>query len=508
MAIVFEKTNRLIIPRWRMYDAKNITPEHTFVINQVSTKDSSHPILDLKHNEWRSSPSLIHAWELVNSAYINNNYPVAKDAASYLKAHVKQLAPNLRLMISTILDDVWEPSASQPIAEMPLESLVAVTKQQISGVKRKIGYYLRNEYLWLELGRLYAITGDLNKAEKCIKIATHFSNKENRYFLRTVSRFYYHIGQFDTAQSIIRLSPMFKIDPWLLAIDISYSSKMGRHAVNAKKGIEILRAKSYTNESLSELAGVLGTLEFDNNDIRQARKFTRQSLLAPNDNSLAQAEWLSREITDIPIGPWMDKVTLGYEARAYEHYFNNLLQTSMQEAMRWVLDQPFSKRACHFASYLATALLDNHQLAIDVGELGACTNPDYFPIFNNLAYAYVSKGDFVAAEKALNRMKALAKTPKEHCYAFATEGYYQYRSGDILSGRESYILAIETAKRANFEELRILAEANHIRESWVAREINLATALERLETLKAKHKEFDTSAQIKQIHKILTGVCK
>jgi hypothetical protein len=365
---------------------------------------------------------------------------------------------------------------------MPVESLVAITKQQIAGIKRKISYYLRNEYLWLELGRLYAITGDLIKAHQCVKIAVHFSNKENRYFLRTVSRFYYHIGQYDTAQSIIRLSPLLKKDPWLLAIDISYSRKMGRHATNAKRGLEMLKVRNYTNESISELAGVLGTLEYENDDTKQARKLTRQSLLAPNDNSLAQAEWLSREITDIPIEPWIDKVPLGYEARAYEHYFNNLLETSLREAMHWVLDQPFSKRACHFASYLSTALLGNHQLAIEVGELGACSNPDFFPIFNNLTYAYVSKGDFPSAETNLN---------------------YKYRSGDIISGREYYTLAIDTAKKNNLGELKLLAEANLIRESCLAKEISLSSAFRALDILKQNHKEFDTSLQIKTITKTL-----
>jgi tetratricopeptide (TPR) repeat protein len=279
---------------------------------------------------------------------------------------------------------------------------------------------------------------------------------------------------------------------------------MERHAVNAKQALELLESNNYSNESISELAGVLGTMEFKNDSFKKARRLTRQSLLAPNDNSLAQAEWIGREIDQISIEPWIDKIEYGYEARTFDYLYAKNYQKTLDEALHWVMDQPFSKRACHFVSYFCIGLTENYPLAIEVGELGAKSNPDHFPILNNLAFAYISSGDFVNAEGILEQLSKLVTDARTQCFALATTGYYYYRKKDIILGKEFYEKAIEVATGSNLQDLKKLAEANFLREKCIAGELSYLLAINALEKIKQGIKKVDLEEQLNHIAETIT----
>jgi tetratricopeptide (TPR) repeat protein len=487
MAIYFEERKRLIIPRWRKFNPAHVTSEHAPVLNQRPPTAPAHTdVVQRKIADWNVHRNTGYAWELVNSAFINREFQVAREAARFLRENVTKLSKQLQIVIKAVLEEDLTEKPAPEKNVVQVKGLLESTKREIRETKRKISYYLRSEYLWLELARLYSIIGNLPKAEQCIGIGLHFSNDQNRFFLRGASRFYHHIGKYDEAQSVIRRSPALKRDPWLLSADISYANKMGRFAVNAKSGVEMLESKSYSNQSISELAGVLATMELKNASVKKAKKFTQQSLLAPNDNSLAQAEWISREVNDISLQPWIDKIDQGFEARAFEYLYNKRYEVCLSEAMKWVIDQPFSKRAAHFVTFFCTALTDNYETAIEVGQLGADCNPDYFPIWNNLGFAQVSAGDLHAARGTLERLNGLAKTDREKCFALATTGFYYYRSKESDIGRELYREAIEIATKTGMHDVRDLAAANLMRESCLSGEVPLPMAMDALKGLKAK----------------------
>lgn len=499
MAIYFEQTNRLMIPRWRKFYPQNIAEEHKTLFTTEIERTTFSKTLQRKKQEWELNKTYGSAWELVNSAYVNQEYKIGHEAASFLSRSLNPLSKNLQSVIREILHDTQPENTVNEVTILPVESLMEMTKLEIKSVKRKISFYLRNEFLWLELGRLYCIIGNLYKADQCVAIALHFSNNHNRYFLRCVSRFYYHIARYDEAQNVIRRSPYLKKDPWLLSADISYANKMERHAVNAKTGIELLESHNYNNQAITELAGVLGTMEFKNDSLKKARKFTRQSLLAPNDNSLAQAEWISREIRDISIEPWIDKIAYGYEARTFEYLYSKNYVKTLDESLRWVMDQPFSKRACHFVSYFCIGPTQKYNLAIEVGELGANSNPTHFPILNNLSFAYSSVGDFVKAEKTLEKLASLVSDAREQCFALATTGYYYYRSKDLITGEECYQRAISLAVKNNFSDLKRLAEASLLREKFFAGQISYLQTANALDTIKEEAKRYGTEDQVNYI---------
>lgn len=441
-----------------------------------------------KISDWKHVPTIGHAWELVNSAYLNHEHEIGKEAARYLQAHLKHIAPQLRKVVYEVLGESDEPQFPG-IRNIPFEGLYNEVQMEMRNVKNRLKYYLRNDLLWLELGRLYSILGELKKAEQAVNISIYFSNKRSRYFLRTASRFFYHIGKYDVAQSVIRLSPALKSDPWLVSADISYSNKMGRNPVNLKPALAMIESKNYSNAAISELAGVLATMEFHSKEFKKARKFTRQSLLAPNDNSLAQAEWLSQSVADISVAPWIDKVTLGFEARSFEYLHAKEYSKSLEEATNWLLDQPFSKRASHFVSFLCTGLMSKYDLAVEVGELGRRSNPNYFPILNNLAFAYISKGDFVNGEKMLEELIRSANGTEEKIFAMATTGFYYFRTNDVITGKEFYQRAIEWSQRANLPNMKELAEAHYLREISLAGQLPSHVAISAIENLKRVDKE-------------------
>ncbi|WEK35882.1 MAG: hypothetical protein P0Y53_00090 [Candidatus Pseudobacter hemicellulosilyticus] len=506
MAILFEKTDRLIIPRWREYNRLAPSAEHLPLQNDADQIHTDVPVdvfAQRKIWAWNQRQDLGNAWDLVNTAYVDHNFPIAIDAARFLKGNSENLHVNLRKIIAEILGEEYEKTPINDSDAVGLSSIREVTRKKLHHVKAKLSTYIRNEFAWLELARLYAILGVNDKARKCIIVAVELSDKNNRYILRAASRFYFHMGEFEAAQYTVRLSPFFKKDPWLLSADLSYCNKMKRKYTFGKHSLNLVESKNFNPASISELSGMLAKVEFENKSLKSARKLTKTSLLAPNDNSLAQAEWISREMGDISVRNWIDEIKNGYEARAYDNFYLHAYNKSIEEGISWILDQPFSKRACSFVTYVCTALTDNQDLGIEVGKHGLTCNPNNFNLLNNVAFAYATKGDVLNAEKYLAIMHSVMSGEQELCFYFATKGLLHFRKNEPELGRQYYLDAITIAEKSKKNHaLKVLAEAYLIRESALANLLPIGVALDAMRKLNVDNK-LDIKNQIQHITRSL-----
>ena len=142
----------------------------------------------------------------------------------------------------------------------------------------------------------YTIIGQEEKAKRAIKNAL-FLAPENRFVLRSMARFFVHLGEegIAFAHDTIKRSQITKHDPWIIATEISLATLRQRSSTLAKSGLQLVESGLFHPFNISELASSLATLELKNGKIKNSKKLFINSLTSPNDNSLAQAEWASQE---------------------------------------------------------------------------------------------------------------------------------------------------------------------------------------------------------------------
>jgi tetratricopeptide (TPR) repeat protein len=502
MSFFLENRNRIVIPTWREYKVSSLSQEHIPLRNKITEPREKNQFLIAKLNDWNEHQNLPNSLELVNSAYASGHPEIAFDAAKFLKQHGNNFPSQLLKIISEILGEEHVPENPSSVRESTLHKLVRYIGNKLHLIRQRLVDFPDNPFQWLELARLHSILGNAKKAEKALAVAMKLSLGLNRYIVRATSRFYYHIDDYERSHNIVKSYPFLKIDPWLMATEISYARKLERFSTNIKAGIQILNSNNYSNESLSELASMIGTVELYEGSVKNARKWTNKSLNAPNDNSLAQAEWISRHISDVSFNPWLSKVEYAYEARAHELLHNKEYQSSMEEGFNWVIDQPFSKRAVTFASYIACGIIGDYDHAIEICKFGLMTNPNSFLILNNLAYSLACNNQTNEAAKYLEKMSLSFEAENEKVVFHATDGLIDYRSGKLESGKEKYLKAIDLASKQKDENVVLRAETNFLREQLIAKEITLGAFKEKIQKIWSDSKTIDKE-ELKAIMKTI-----
>jgi tetratricopeptide (TPR) repeat protein len=387
------------------------------------------------------------------------------------------------------------------IGIIPLQTFFKYISKKLNHIRKRLIDYPYNPLLWLELARLHSILGNNLKAERSLSVGHTLSNGVNRTITRAYSRFFYHIGETDKAHEIIRKSPLILSDPWIMSAEISYSIKRNRFSPNIKKGIELIDSKNYASFEISELASMVGTIELHNGSAKNAKKFVQKSLEAPNDNSLAQAEWLSRHIDHIGFSFWLEKVDFAFEAKAHEYLYEKKFPESLKEGFNWVIDQPFSKRAVQFSSYIACALLNDQKSAIEICNFGLRSNPENFEIINNLVYATALDNQIIEAKEWLSKSILLAHEEKHKIFIYANEGLIHFREKNPELGRISYKKAFELAEKLKEENLKYSAQVNLLRQEYLCNALSKERVISFFKMMGKNKTSFQVSAEIQAILK-------
>lgn len=500
MAFFIETNKRLIIPRWREYRRKSLSFEHlpkTQDKQQASDTRKEDIFFLATLRDWKQSPSIPTAIELVNAANALNLKEDATEAARFLRNY-NNLPAQLFHIIKVVLKEAIEEEKPKTI-DTPLDTFYKYIGKKVNYIRKRLINYQTNPLLWLELARLHSILGNNEKAERSLLIGHKLSGGLNRAITRAYSRFYYHIGDTERAHDIIRQSPLIGKDPWIMSAEISYAVKRDRFSPNVKKGIELIDTRQYSPTEISELASMVGTIEMFTGSTRKAKKFVQKSLISPNDNSLAQAEWLSRHIDNIEFSPWLDKVDFAYEAKAFEYLNEKKFTDSLRESCNWVIDQPFSSRAIQLSSYVAAALINNPRMAIDICNFGLRSNPESFEILNNLVYASCLDNDTETAENLITKMVGLIREEKHKIFILANQGLILFRQKMPIEGKKKYQEAFALADKLEEPNLKHIAQINLWREELLAKTISKDSAISFLRGLGKQDTSFQVNAEITRI---------
>jgi tetratricopeptide (TPR) repeat protein len=439
-----EDRNRQVVPLWRHSDATGRRGElasHNPVPGEIFTDEMVAQLVA----EWKEAGGLSVASDLVSAALTLGRFSVATDAAEFVSASPSAPAA-ARRVASVYLARGRGNLPPAPPAQEVFTNSVTITERLQTGVRdtrRQLIAYPRDPILWTNLARLYTSLGVQHKAERAILGALTIA-PENRFVLRAAARFFLHTGMARRAHRLLENAACVRADPWVLASEIATAAAAGRTSNNVKTARRMIEAGRQSPFHLSELASAIGTLESVSGNLRSARPFLDLSLRDPAENAIAQAAWLSRNVTGISLHA---AHTPSVEANAWYASQKENWTQALGEARRWLADQPFSSRPAMFGSFIAARALDDYAAAVEFGRQGLLSNPDDFTLRNNLAFALALQGNVMAAARENGRIDPCALTDGQRIAFLATSGLIEFRSGRAAQGRSLYRSAIDLGRR-------------------------------------------------------------
>lgn len=376
MTNIYELENRLLIPNWRDF-------KRTIKIGELGYFNESKKIFydnSKIKTDWINNKTIGFAADLINNSFISNelNSEELKQAIEFVEKNSIEASNSLLSLIKQIKDEsIKINDNSTTFLEKKVESIEEfyslfdndILNRIINKTKNLTKKHYNNSIYWTELARLYTIKGHLLKAEKCMNIAINLA-PNNRFILRSATRFFIHIKQEDKAIHYLKNSESIKNDPWLISAHIASSKLLDRFSPFIKKGISLVNSNNFSNFDLTELSSSLGSLELENGSFKKSKPFLELSMHEPNDNSLAQFEWLRKKEKRLIFNAEKFKLVKNpFEAFAYENFKKGKFNESFNNCIDWFLDMPFSKRPLIFASYIAT-ILEQHNYAILICKIG------------------------------------------------------------------------------------------------------------------------------------------
>jgi len=460
MAGFSEDKKRLIIPRWREFHTTLNLNELTSLSQQVNPQLSAETVFSERLRDWQNFHSFSFAADLVSCSIVLSREPEAQDAAKFilLEQH-PHFEPARALARHALGLDRSDFTPDELGNTNELEASYAYKK--IHSLRERLNEQPRNSLLWVDLSRIYAISGFPEQAKRSMDIALKLT-PENRFVLRSAARLFLHLHDPSYAHDILRKSERVRYDPWILASEIAVATASGLTSRLIKFAKAIIKSQKYEPFHMSELASALGTLEMESGDLRRARRFLRTSLEKPNENATAQASWAARSSSQLQLDDIIKVYRkISHEALSWFYYYQGDWKEATNEIRRWFFDQPFSSQPAIFGSFLWSTIFENFDESVKIAKKGLLANPNNFLLLNNFSFAVASANQVGEAQKYFNRIETTSLSQSENIIWLATKGFLSYRTGNSKLGRQLYLQSISNARRINNRRLEALA-AIHI----------------------------------------------
>lgn len=433
-----------------------------------------------KFIDWNNDHSIEHATELVTAALVEGEGERGRIAAEFLIKQGKKVPPTVALIAKRVLDPSIDLTTGSCSEGAILKSSEDEPADLIRNTRKSISRSPRNALLWVDLARAYTVLGQQRQAIKAMEVALGLQPL-NRFVLRSASRMHVHFDDPARAHHILINSGTVRSDPWVLAAEISVGMIIDRSSRLVRTARNMLVALESSPLQTTELAGSLATLELHSGSLRQARKLFEKSLEGPNENSIAQVWWASKQIANISMKHDLLKTPLSFEARAREQYTQERWKDVIQHCENWFLDEPFSSRPAVLATYVAAEALEDYALCEKLSRRGLLANPSEEGLRNNLIYALANQDKLEEARTELTQIAGNAGSRETTCVLLATEGLLNFREGHYEAGRQLYLDAMELARRSNLPTVRASAAIHLAREEIRASTSNEKNALKMAE---------------------------
>ncbi|MET4717141.1 Tfp pilus assembly protein PilF [Bradyrhizobium japonicum] len=433
---------RQVIPRWRTIrattEAGELGSSERQTPSEALTALSSRLVqeLHLRVREWREEKDLAAAEELLAAAIVagDDEFKAEIAAASQLVlADPASLPGSIELARSFAQDAA--------VAEEPLPTETKKMYSEIARRKRLLRVYPRDPLLFTETALLYTNLGLNNSAKQLLRAAAALA-PNNRYVLRSLTRFWVHQAEPDRALHFLSRSAATKYDPWLLAAQVATEDVAQKKSINWREAKRVLDDDRFSDFELTELAAALATLQLQAGSHKLARKMFRKSLAKPTENSVAQVQWASRRDPTISVSH--DLTANASEALAWEQLSAHQWNEVIGATRRWQEIEPFSVRPAVMGSFVGVGHLGDGRVGEQFARRGLVANKGSQVLHNNLAVSLALQGRVPEARAELENVKPAPGT-NEEIVNLATRGLIEMRAGDVAGGADLYRRSIELA---------------------------------------------------------------
>ena len=425
---------RVLLPRWRLFHNANNFDELNQVSSRVLVADDRIEHINAIE-EWRANNNIENAVELCSSAVVNGYFDDAKESALFI-LDTQPLSKSVIAMAEKVLNPDRE-----------IENTALDDRQsRIANIRKKTHRSPANPILWADMALLYSSQGQNEKAERAIKNALILA-PHNRFIVRCAARFFMHVNKTAEARHAVENYRFLKQDPWILATELSISSKQNRTSKYLKLSKTVIEKNRISEFHGSELASALGLVELSCGANRKAVKLFQYSLRTPAGNSIAQAQWIENH-HKLRILLQDDIVSKDptHEAECYQFYKSGDWENSMQSAKQWAEYEPYSTQSFLYMSYVSLVCQDDIDKCIANNVKGLKLRKDEFWFLNSLVVAYAQKGNLKEAEKICALIKRQNLRKMERIVYTATNGMLEFKNRNISEGRRLYNEAIMQLK--------------------------------------------------------------
>lgn len=432
MSVQHADPDRQVLPRWRSFQRSLRSTE----LDSISPATAvANPGLDRLREEASAHPGDVWIRADLLSALIagQERREETLEAAEWIKENAEEPA----------LVDFAESVLATPRDDQPElhDDLVANARARaISTVGRArtlLRYRPRDGITRVDLALAHTVLGNRTTARREMLTALALG-AESRFVLRSAAAFFASIHEPEVAHWALTNADRAKRDPWLAAATLAVGDLADIRG-DVRTARQMLEPGRFQERAVAELASQLGTLEAAAGRVKPSRALFERSVVDPNENALAQAEWavdaVSLRLTPVALHD-------AHEARFREASRSGAWDLALTASIGWQQDQPFSKDAALAASYVAEMGVGDHAAALASAKLGLMSNPGDPMLSNNAAYAAVALGRFEDAEAFL-RIDAPFLDVEDSNVLTATKGFLAFRRGLPAVGRDLYSAAVE-----------------------------------------------------------------
>lgn len=479
MSVTQPDKDRRLLPRWQS-SRRSISAGELAATGSAANHVFDGVHFEERKLEWQETHSLEVAAELVGSAIVLGRTTEVEAAARVLAEAKSDVTPVLRQMALQALGQKTshpEPGLVQIADDAALDK--ARFFERVSRLRKRLKEHPRNPLEWVDLGRLYTILGENEKAERAITVALNLA-PEDRFVLRCASRFLVHIDRPDSALSLLQRAQSTKSDPWLMAPEIAIANIAERPSKMLALARRQVKKEIWSPRNRSELQGALATVFLEGGSTAQARQMFRGSLEDPTENATAQAQWAA-ERTQIEVPEKFLLIPSAYEARALRYYMMGKWDRVVDNCWQWAHYEPTSSRSMMLGSYAASVAFEDGATIIKFSVLGLDADPRNPTLLNNLAVGFAYSGELERAWEILRQVTIEKASEVAQPALYATAGLLLFRSGDIEKGRAFYERAIGHAYAQTDQRVKALALWHLVREEAHAGTEQFRDALARAE---------------------------
>jgi tetratricopeptide (TPR) repeat protein len=431
---------RRLLPRWHSPKVSSRRAETHSLSESSSLPGAAGPQFHELRGDWQKHHDAAHAADLVSAGIASGLRSQVEDAARFLLTPESGASVLARAVAAQALAET-----QGIVPEHPDEDHAdpAVISARIAAGRARLRDEPRNSLLWVEQSRQYTLRGQRDAAVRAMEIALALA-PEHRVVLRSGARLWAHFGEPDRAHQILTRSQRAAEDPWIVASELATALLAEQRPRFVKVAREMLGRGGFLPVHTTELASSLASLELHAGQSRRAKRLFNASLQAPNDNSLAQAEWAADHVRLDDLERHLEEVPNSFEARARAAAAEGQHDRAIADGWNWFLDEPFAGLPPVFGSYHA-AMAREYGIGVEFAQRGLVANPRSYLLRNNLAFCYAKLGETELASKQLREIDVSELDDSARATVVATEGLVAFRGGALAHGRERYFTAIRLA---------------------------------------------------------------